>query len=585
MTRSHRRPAAARLLAALSACAAAPCLGWPAAAPLRQEATALPDALPAIEDPKNRISALEEVEDYSEDVANMFVEWGDKLRLRDFASARALFSDDFLGHDLSRPGTPTTREFELGVRRTTWDAKNLKVVNRSGFLEGLRDFLAPLGTIEFFFVKVRGAEFADTTPVEGALTVRINAVGRGSGGGRIGREEFGRVRIKKAAGRWQVDRWTVGSLVDVMRDESIFTEVGRSAGVAHRGPQFGKDGNTSFFWNGAAVSDFDGDGRPDIFVPSQHENFLYRNRGDGTFENVAARAGVAQPPGGTGAVFFDADNDGDLDLFVAHAGYRDGGEVVGRPCQYYRNDGKGRFENASAAAGFTDLLCGMGVAVADADGDGWLDLFVCGYQEGGFTGPNSFHDATNGTRNALYVNRGDGTFVDRAPEIGFPTNRWTYAAAWHDIDEDGDQDLFVANDYGIKEMWRNDGGLKFVDVAAQTGVLDVGNGMGCCFGDYDADGDVDLYASNMSSSAGNRILSRLVHADTADDREKTLKKLAAGNTLFQFQDGKFHVVPSKFGGVGAAWAWAPQFLDLDLDGDLDLACVNGFISGNSLKDT
>jgi hypothetical protein len=579
---------AAASAAALAAAAAAGLAPRPAAAaplPGGDDVKSIPATLPPIEDPRDRVTHLEDVEDYSEDVANMFVEWGEKLRLRNFAGARSLFTDDFLGHDLARPGTPTTKTFDLGITKTTWDAKDLRVVNRTGFMESWRDFLSPLGTIEFLFVKVRGAEFAQGTPVEGALTVRVNAIGVASGGGRIGREGYGRVHIEKAAGKWQVDRWTVTSLTDIARPQSIFTEVGRAVGVAQRGPQFGKDGNTSFFWQGAAVSDYDGDGLQDVFVPSQHQNFLYRNLGNGTFVDVAAEAGVAQPPGGTGCVFFDGDNDGDLDLFVAHAGFKDGGEVIGRPCQYYENAGKGRFENASAAAGFTDLLCGMSVAVADADNDGWLDLFVCGYQTGGFTGPDSFYDANNGTRNALYVNRGDGTFVDRAAEIGFPANRWTYAAAWHDFDEDGDQDLFVANDYGTKELWRNDGNLKFKDVAAERGVTDVGNGMGCAFGDFDADGDVDLYASNMSSSAGNRILTRLVAPDSKDDKERTLKKLAGGNTLFSFQDGKFAAVPAKFGGVGASWAWGPQFMDLDLDGDLDLACANGFISGNSLKDT
>ncbi len=556
-----------------------------AALPDEPEVTAIPDSLPSIEDPTDRVNTLEEVEDHSENVANTFVEWGDKMRLRDFAGAKSLFTADFLGHDLASVGTPAVKELPLSIRKTAWDAKGLKVVNRTGFIESWRDFLSPLGTIEFLFVKVRGAEFAATTPVEGALTVRVNAIGRMSGGGRMGREEFGRVHIKKVAGKWQIDRWTVTSLSDVARPESLFTEVARSAGVAHRGPQFGKDGNTSFFWNGAAVSDYDGDGLFDVFVASQHQNFLYRNRGDGSFDEVAKEAGVAQPAGGTGAVFLDADNDGDRDLFVAHAGFKEGGDVVGNTPQYYKNLGGGRFENASVAAGFIDLICGMSVAAADANGDGWLDLFVCGYQKGGFTGPNSFHDATNGTRNALYVNQGGGKFVDATAQTGFPANRWTYAAAWHDFDEDGDQDLFVANDYGTKELWRNDGDLKFVDVAAETGVTDVGNGMGCCFGDFDSDGSIDLYASNMASSAGNRILSRLVKSDTSDDREKTLKKLAAGNTLFRFKAGRFEKVDSKFGGVGASWAWGPQFMDLDLDGDLDLACVNGFISGNSLKDT
>ncbi len=543
------------------------------------------ESLQPIEDPKNRITQLDEVEDNSEDVANTFVEWSDKVQKRDFAACADLIADDFRGHDLARIGKGTDKELPLSVTKTTFEVQP-PVVGKEQFLESLREFVSPLGTIEFFFVKTRGAEFGSSANgIEGAITTRINAIGRASGGGRIGREVHGRAHIVRKDGRWKIDRWAVTAASDIRRPESIFTEVARGAGVAYRGPQFGKEGNVSFFWNGAAVGDYDGDGWFDLFVPSQNRNFLYRNRGDGTFEDVAEKAGLAQPPGGTGAVFFDADNDGDRDLLVAHPGWNEGDGIVGHPTQLYRNEGKGRFTNVSSEAGFTDLLCGFSPVVADCNGDGWLDVFVCGYQKGGFTGPNSWVDATNGTRDALYVNQGGGKFVDVAAEVGFPTNRWTYAAAWHDYDADGDQDLFVANDYGTKEMWRNEGNLKFVEVSQELGVTDVGNGMGCIFGDYDSDGDVDLYASNMASTAGNRILGRLVGANANDEKGAMLKKLAAGNTLFAFNGKAFERVDAKFGGVGAAWAWAPQFLDLDLDGDLDLACVNGFISGDSLKDT
>jgi hypothetical protein len=512
--------------------------------------------LDPIEDPKERVAQLDEVEDYSEDVANTFVEWSDKVRRRDFAACTELLVEDFRGHDLARMGKGAAKELPLAITKTTWEIAP-PVVDRAAFLEGLREFVSPLGTIEFFFVKVRGAEFGAGAEIEGAITTRINAIGRGSGGGRIGREVHGRAHVVRRAGRWQIDRWAITAASDIQRDESIFTECARGAGVAHRGPRFGKEGNDSFFWNGAAVSDYDGDGWFDLFVPSQDRNFLYRNKGD---------------------------NDGDRDLLVAHPGWEDGDGVVGRPTQFYRNGGKGQFTNATLEAGFQDLLCGFSPVVADCNGDGWLHVFVCGYQRGGFTGPNSWVDATNGSRNALYVNQG-GKFVDVTQRAGFPKNRWTYAAAWHDYDDDGDQDLFVANDYGSKELWRNEGDLRFTEVGRELGVADVGNGMGCTFGDYDSDGDVDLYAANMSSTAGNRILGRLLGSADQDDKGQMLKKFAAGNTLFAFDGKAFARVDPKFGGVGAAWAWSSQFLDIDLDGDLDLACTNGFISGDSLKDT
>jgi hypothetical protein len=162
-------------------------------------------------------------------------------------------------------------------------------------------------------------------------------------------------------------------------------------------------------------------------------------------------------------------------------------------------------------------------------------------------------------------------------------SRWSYAAAFADVNTDGKIDLYVANDFGEKALFINHGN-RFTDEAKERGVLDPGNGMGVSFGDYNNDGLLDVHASNMSSTAGNRILARLF--PNQGPKDNVLKKLAAGNNLFENQgDGKFKDVTSEVGGFGGGWAWGGGFIDFDNDGWEDIYTPNGFISGKSMKDT
>jgi len=334
-----------------------------------------------------------------------------------------------------------------------------------------------------------------------------------------------------------------------------------------------------FNWHGAAAADVDCDGDVDLFVPSNGANHLYLNQADGTFTDVAQEWGVAIPAAGTGAVFFDYDDDGDRDLFVA----RIGSQIL------FENrlvpDGKAQFVDVSGQSGIGDRPAhGFGVAVADVDGDRDLDVFVAAYNSFGDVLPDSWYDAHNGMPNLLFLNLGDGQFREVAIDRGVRGDRWAYAAAFADYDQDGDQDLYVANDYGGNNLFRNDGTGHFEDFTEAAGVLDPGNGMGVSWGDYDNDGLIDLYVMNMSSTAGNRILGRLY--EDARGVGATLVKLAAGNSLFRnLGDGTFQNVSKESGGVGAAWAWGGGFTDLDNDGCDDLFISNGFITGKSAKDT
>ena len=279
----------------------------------------------------------------------------------------------------------------------------------------------------------------------------------------------------------------------------------------------------------------------------------------------------------TGAVFFDADNDGDQDLFLA---------TVGRQ-MYLENllvpEGELLFLDRSLEAGVDLEAIGFSVAVADVNNDGRPDVHVASYNRYGLIMPDSWWDARNGTPNLLFINEGQGRFREAGAEWGVRDGRWSYAAAFADIDGDGDQDLYLANDFGQNAMYLNEGD-HFRDVAAERGVLDPGNGMGVAFGDFNNDGHLDLHVTNMSSTAGNRILGRLFPQGQSDS--PLLKKLASGNSLYQGDGaGGFTDVTQAMGGFSAGWAWGGGFIDVDNDGWEDLYAPNGFISGKTMNDT
>jgi len=370
---------------------------------------------------------------------------------------------------------------------------------------------------------------------------------------------------------------------------AFFTDVTSSVGMERQAPRFGRPGNTSFRWRGGATGDVDGDGLVDFFLPAGERNHLFRNRGDGTFEDIAEQAGVAKPPGSGGTLLVDLDGDDDLDLVVGDGGWTSkDGEAHGEPIRLYENRGNGRFRAVGARSGLQDArTTAFSIIAADIDGDTDLDLYVAGYNpEPDRQLPNNWHAARDGGRNLLLVNEGELRFREVAEARGVDDRGWSYAAAFADYDQDGDADLYVANDYGRNSFFVNDGRGRFSEVAEELGLTDVGQGMSVNWGDVDADGTLDLYVGNMASSAGARILSRFGKGQ-GGEKSEVIRKLVAGNSLFR-GDGKggFESVPnSACHCLSTSWTWSTAFLDVDLDGLDDVFVTNGFISGDNVKDT
>ncbi len=344
-----------------------------------------------------------------------------------------------------------------------------------------------------------------------------------------------------------------------------FTDVTEQAGIGLRA-----------YGMGVAVGDYDNDGDLDLFVTSFGPDTLFRNNGDGTFTDVTREAGVSDPQWSTSAAFIDYDRDGDLDLFVANyldftvAGNKRCNDALGArdycsprtyrpvPDRLYRNDGNGKFTDVTEAAGITRADgAGLGVATGDYNGDGWLDLYV----------------ANDATPNQLWINQRNGTFSDEGLLSGAALNasgnpEGSMGIASGDFDADGDEDLFVTNIVGETfALYVNDGRGNFEDARARAGLsapTAASTGFGTDWFDYDNDGWLDLFVANGA-----------VNIVEAQRGEKFPFRMR--NQLFHnLANGRFEEV-SKEGGSAferAEISRGAAFGDIDHDGDIDIVVTN-----------
>jgi Flp pilus assembly protein TadD len=338
--------------------------------------------------------------------------------------------------------------------------------------------------------------------------------------------------------------------------------------------------------NGVSVGDIDGDGFDDLYVcqPGGLPNRLYRNRGDGTFEDITDSSGVGLLENTACAIFADFSNAGRQDLVVVRAA----GPLL------FLNQGGGKFRLKPSAFQFANPPQGTftGAAAADYDRDGWLDIYFClySYYQGAdqYQYPTPYYAAENGPPNFMLRNNRDGTFRDVTAQSGLNQNntRYSFCCGWGDYNRDGRPDLYVVNDFGRKNLYRNNGDGTFNDVAPQAGVEDVGAGMSVCWLDYDNDGVEDLYVADMWTSAGERISSQEIFQNrTVPETRALYRKHAMGNSLFRNRgDGTFQDSTARSGAGMGRWSWSSDAWDFDHDGFADLYVVNGMVSGAIRED-
>ena len=334
---------------------------------------------------------------------------------------------------------------------------------------------------------------------------------------------------------------------------------------------------------GISIGDVNGDGLDDFFLCQEPglPNRLFIQQKDGKALELSKEWGVDWIEDSRSSIIADFDNDGDQDLAVACYGM-----VV-----IANNNNQRGFEPVTV---LRTSWSTSSLAAADYDNDGLIDLYVCAYvnEDNGDsigTGSNEFvyHDAENGAANTLFKNTtkdtGNLSFIDVTEEAGLNINnsRWSFAASWEDYDNDGDQDLYVANDYGRNNLYNNDKG-KFTDLASETDSEDSASGMSVSWADYDRDGNMDLYVSNMFSAAGNRITNQKQFKNsTQQSVRERFRRFARGNTLLR-NTGQIFQDTSLSAGVNMGrWAWGSNFIDFNNDTFPDLIVANGYLTSKS----
>jgi enediyne biosynthesis protein E4 len=349
-----------------------------------------------------------------------------------------------------------------------------------------------------------------------------------------------------------------------------FVDITDKAGVRHRHEKVVLDKKLERImpWMasiGACVAacDYNKDGWIDLYVTSSKLgslNKLYRNNRDGTFTDAAPQAGLADVNrfgASIDAVWGDYDNDGWPDLYLVRWGTN----------SLFHNNGDNTFTEVTAKTRVGHVGNGSCAIWFDYNDDGLLDLYVCDYFQ-----PvdlfnlkdtrimhEDFETARNGGPKVLYRNNGDGTFTDVTKEAGVADTGWTLDVAHGDYNNDGYQDLFLANDFGPDKVFRNNGDGTFTEVSDSTIGWDTYKGMNAELGDFNNDGWLDFYVCNIF----------------------TKEYVKEGNRLHRnMGDGTFKDISFEAGVFDCGWAWCARFWDYDNDGWLDLMVANGYISGN-----
>jgi tetratricopeptide (TPR) repeat protein len=550
-------------------------------------------------------------EQYADQITAVFTQWSSRLLQtpQEMTTIEAVLATNLVAASL-RPAE--SRVIRTGppieIRSNTF--RQDATLSRDAFLQELRSILNPFSqflTAEFQVTSINAGSMGTSTALSpGQLETRVRYEFVGVGRDSYREQRVGNWRIlwdHVASGGFQVRQWQTVDETQCHSTSPCYTDIaavalGSNASYSSqllRGTDYWRTvldaacGIDIYGHNGVSVGDISGDGFDDLYVcqPGGLPNRLYRNRGDGTFEDITEASGVGVLENTACALFVDVDNDGQQDLIVVRAN----GPML------FLNQGHGKFRQKADAFQFATPPQGTftGAAVADYDRDGWLDIYFClyVYYQGTdqYKYPSPYYDAENGPPNFMMRNHRDGTLRDVTAETNLSQNntRYSFCCGWTDFNRDGWPDLYVVNDFGRKNLYRNNGNGTFTDIAAEVGVEDIGAGMSVCCFDYDNDGVEDVYVADMWTAAGERITMQDSFQKDAPRAARALyHKHAMGNSLFRntaSKGGASFADTTGAAGVGIGrWAWSSDAWDFDHDGFPDLYITNGMVTGPSRED-
>ncbi len=523
------------------------------------------------------------------------------LAAGDRAAIEAAYAPDFSGSSLGLADLQPAGEKD-GISELAFTAAP-GTQDRAAAVGEWRRYLAGFAKLDELGLHVHRVE---RWSADGEVTVvaRFEAIGTPQGRREPGIDRgLFRLHLLPRGGQLVIQGAALVAGARLAADVPQFTNVGAQAGIDFENrfypPFLAEDlrfGMIRYGPAGISAVDFDNDGWEDLFIPDGVESRLFRNRRDGTFEDVTVAAGLGGLDGVSTAVFADFDNDGWKDVFVSR---------TFQPNQIFHNDGPDvagtvRFRDVTAASGIGADCCTTVASVADYDNDGLLDLYVGRYLDPRQDIPTTFY-ARNGEPNQLYRNRGDGSFENVTVKAGVGELGLCLGSVFGDYDDDGDADLYVVNDFGRNTLYRNEGDGTFTDVTVASGTLAYGAGMSASFGDADNDGRLDLYVANIRSEHGwfaerptvlrymanswrqgvwrsDMPLYLEIFRQSGTRFVEVFQQMASGNNLLLNRGGgRFEDVTWESGANPIGWFWGSGFADFDNDGWQDVYSANGWV--------
>jgi Tfp pilus assembly protein PilF/peroxiredoxin len=541
-------------------------------------------------------------EGYAFELMELLQEWSRQLKADPPATAAL---SKFIDPSIQSTALTPLREFSLRSggpievlgRQFARDVLS----GRTRFLEEIRIYLAQFEQLQTADFEIDECTATADSPHTLEARVRYDFVGKRADQKREERIGSWRTRwARHESGAWRALEWSATAETVSRAAGPIFVDI--TSQVLGQTDSYKKQlAQGADYWrtvidgavgldvygnNGLAVGDFDNDGFDDLYIcqPAGLPNRLYRNRGGGTLEDVTEEAGVGVLDFTACALFADFDNRGLQDLLV----------VCSTGPLLFRNDGHAKFSLQRDAFHFARPPQGAftHAAAADYDRDGRLDIYFClySYYQGldQYRYPVPYFDARNGPPNYLFHNQGNGVFEDRtsASGLNIDNDRYSFACSWGDSNGNGLPDLYVVNDFGRNNLYRNHGDGTFATVSSEAQVDEAGAGMSACWLDFDNDGQQDIYAAGMWVAAGMRIFEDPhFHAADPENIRALYRRHMAGNSLYHNQgDGKFRNVASHAGVEMGRWSWSTDAWDFDHDGYPDLYVANGYISGIARRD-